>query len=330
MPQISVIIPVHNVEKYIDECLDSLCSQSLQDIEIICVDDCGQDNSMDVVRQYAEKDQRIRIIRHEVNKGLAVARNTGIDGATGENLFFLDSDDYIAQPDILEKLHNKMITTQSDVVICRHSCFSDDPLDAALCSEAEGGNERISLIHTVGCYKVSLKHFGDAMAMVPIMAWNKLYSTAFIRRNHLKFANKKIIHEDNGFSIKLLSCEPDISVIHDVGVMYRQRKQSITAENSRAKRKRDKRLAVEDAISYIENRLPSKDVMPVIRTVKNTLTGYFSPPWHWYFYQMHWMEHDKLVRILLVPLLRQKVRLSGKTVTKTTKILGMPLFREKL
>jgi len=328
--KISVIIPVYNVERYIEECLTSVCNQSLRDIEIICVGDRGQDGSMDIVREYAATDLRIHIIQHEVNKGLCIARNTGMDAATGEYLFFLDSDDYIAQSDILEKLHDKIITTQSDVAVCRTFCFPDDPLDVALCAKAKGGNEEVSLAHLTDYYRVSLKHLENAMAMVPVIAWNKLYSTAFIRKNNLRFADKKIIHEDNGFSIKLLVCEPHISAISDIGVMYRQRRQSITAEIARAKRRRDKRLAVDDAISYIENRLPNEEAQLAIKAVKNMYAGYFPKPWHWYLCQMRWMEHDKLVRILLVPLLRQKARLSGEKVIKTTKIFGISISKEEL
>ena len=94
--KISIIIPVYNVEKYIAECLDSCINQTLYEIEIICVDDCSPDNSILILEQMALKDSRIRIIRHNVNKGLGAARNTGIAAARGEYIWFVDSDDYIA------------------------------------------------------------------------------------------------------------------------------------------------------------------------------------------------------------------------------------------
>ena len=77
MIKVSIIIPVYNVEKYIPECLDSVINQSLKEIEIICVDDCSTDNSYNILLEYAKKDNRIKIIKHDKNKGLGPARNTG-------------------------------------------------------------------------------------------------------------------------------------------------------------------------------------------------------------------------------------------------------------
>ncbi len=94
-PKISIIIPVYNVEKYLRECLDSCVNQTLEDIEIICVDDASPDNSIKILEEYQQKDSRIRIFRHEENKNLGTARNTGLTNATGEYVWFVDSDDYI-------------------------------------------------------------------------------------------------------------------------------------------------------------------------------------------------------------------------------------------
>ena len=84
---ISVIIPVYNVEAYITECLDSVLSQSHRDIEVICVDDCGKDGSLAIAERYAEQDSRVKIIRHEHNRGVGPARNTGMDAASGEYIY---------------------------------------------------------------------------------------------------------------------------------------------------------------------------------------------------------------------------------------------------
>lgn len=103
--KVSVIIPVYNVEQYIEECLVSAMNQTLKDIEIICVNDGTKDNSMDIVNRYAVDDQRIVIINKE-NGGLSSARNAGIAKSSGEYLYFLDSDDYIAD-NMLEMLYNE-------------------------------------------------------------------------------------------------------------------------------------------------------------------------------------------------------------------------------
>ncbi|MBP5592314.1 glycosyltransferase family 2 protein [bacterium] len=94
-PKISIIIPVYNVEEYLAECLDSCVNQTLRDIEIICVDDCSSDSSYKILEGYRDKDPRIRIFRQEQNRKQGAARNRGLKIATGEYVWFVDSDDYI-------------------------------------------------------------------------------------------------------------------------------------------------------------------------------------------------------------------------------------------
>jgi len=94
-PKISIIIPVYNVEKYLAECLDSCINQTLKDIEIICVDDASPDNSIKILEEYQQKDSRIRIFKQEKNKKQGAARNKGLEVATGEYVWFVDSDDYV-------------------------------------------------------------------------------------------------------------------------------------------------------------------------------------------------------------------------------------------
>ena len=93
--KISIIIPVYNVEKYLRECLDSCVNQTLEDIEIICVDDASPDNSIKILEEYRQKDPRIKVLRHKENKKQGAARNKGLEVATGEYVWFVDSDDYI-------------------------------------------------------------------------------------------------------------------------------------------------------------------------------------------------------------------------------------------
>ena len=95
MVKVSVIIPVYNVEDYLKECLDSVLSQTLKDIEVICVDDCSTDDSLKILQEYANNDDRIKIIKNEKNSGQGFSRNEGIKKATGEYIGFVDSDDFI-------------------------------------------------------------------------------------------------------------------------------------------------------------------------------------------------------------------------------------------
>ena len=115
MPKVSVCIPVYNVEKYIRRSMESVLSQSLKDIEVLVVNDCTPDASMEIVREYASKDSRIRVIEHEANLGLMMARRTGYKAATGDYITFCDSDD-IMPSNAVETLYNLAIESGADIV----------------------------------------------------------------------------------------------------------------------------------------------------------------------------------------------------------------------
>ena len=116
MPKISVIIPVYNVEKYLPKCLDSLINQTLSDIEIICINDCSTDNSLEILEEYASKDERIKIIDLKENQGAAAARNKGLEIAKGEYLGFVDPDDYV-DLNFYEELYKKGTILNSSLSI---------------------------------------------------------------------------------------------------------------------------------------------------------------------------------------------------------------------
>ena len=103
MPKVSIVIPVYNVEEYLRRCLDSVVNQTLRDIEIICINDGSTDNSSHILAEYQSKENRLRVISQK-NGGQSKARNAGLEVATGEYIYFLDSDDYI-KTYALEKLY---------------------------------------------------------------------------------------------------------------------------------------------------------------------------------------------------------------------------------
>lgn len=115
MPKVSICIPVYNVEKYIGRCIESIQKQSLQDIEIIIVNDCSPDASMEIVRKYAVSDNRIKIVEHDKNRGLMMARRTGYMAVTGDYITFCDSDDTLADG-ALEALYNCAVRENADIV----------------------------------------------------------------------------------------------------------------------------------------------------------------------------------------------------------------------
>ena len=129
MKEVSIIIPIYNVEKYVAECLNSVISQTYDHskIECIIVDDCTPDRSMDIVNGIIENfkgEMTFVLHKHEHNQGLSAARNSGMDIATGDYLYFMDSDDYISE-DCLECMQQCAKQYQADIVYARHKKFED-------------------------------------------------------------------------------------------------------------------------------------------------------------------------------------------------------------
>ncbi|HEL2412007.1 TPA: glycosyltransferase family 2 protein [Streptococcus suis] len=125
LPKVSIIIPVYNTEQYIGQCIESILKQTLSDVELILIDDCSTDQSLAILKNYADKDQRITLVESAVNTGVGEARNKGINLATGEYIAFVDSDDFVKE-DMFEKLYLQAIKEQADLVLCDTGTFSSD------------------------------------------------------------------------------------------------------------------------------------------------------------------------------------------------------------
>ena len=129
MPKVSIVIPVHNVERYLRKCLDSAAGQTLADIEILCIDDASTDSSPEILAEYAARDPRVRIVTFETNRGVSCARNEGIRSALGEFVGFLDADDFV-DPDFYEKLYELASRTGADIT--KGDVRTYDPRSGAL------------------------------------------------------------------------------------------------------------------------------------------------------------------------------------------------------
>ncbi len=123
-PIVSVIMPVYNCQDYLRQCLDSVTAQTLKDIEIICVDDGSEDQSLQILKEYAAGDDRSKVISQQ-NGGAGAARNNGLRNAKGKYLSFLDSDDFF-EPDMLEKALAKLREDEADFVVFRSDSYFND------------------------------------------------------------------------------------------------------------------------------------------------------------------------------------------------------------
>lgn len=115
MPDISIIIPVYNVERYIEKCLESIRAQTFKNFEVLCVDDCSPDNSVDIIQKFIKKDKRFKLFRHETNMKVGAARNTGLKNALGKYVVFVDPDDWIER-DMLDEIFKAFEVNQVDSV----------------------------------------------------------------------------------------------------------------------------------------------------------------------------------------------------------------------
>ena len=206
MPKVSVIIPVYNTEKYLEKCLESVCNQTLSDIEIICINDCSTDNSLEILNRYAADDERIKIINFPENRGAAAARNAGIDVATGEYIGFVDSDDY-PDLDFYEKLHNRAKETGADVAKGNYKSAKDGYVDEYL-------NEKI---------KEDKNNFAYAYC-------SAIFKRDIIIKNNLCFPDLSDM-EDPVFTINFALAANKVEIV-DTFVNIVKRENSLTASPS--------------------------------------------------------------------------------------------------
>lgn len=114
---ISVLVPVYNVEPYLVQCLESICSQTLRELEVVCVDDASTDGSLSILREFAERDPRVKVVQAPENGGLSRSRNLAMNHAVGEYLFLVDSDDWL-ETDLLEEMYSRAKALDADKLVC--------------------------------------------------------------------------------------------------------------------------------------------------------------------------------------------------------------------
>lgn len=214
MPKVSIVIPVYNAEKYLEQCLNSIISQTYHNIEIICIDDGSKDNSLKILKKYAENDNRF-IILDQQNHGAAVARNEGIKIATGKYIIFLDCDDYF-DTDLVNKALNKAEKFNTDIVIFKAVAFNSQT------EKTRYLNDKISKFKIYFNKTFSISDIPDYILNSFLLApWNKFYRTDFIKANGLYFQNIKRSN-DIYFTTTSLVKAQKIILLNDVLTYYRR------------------------------------------------------------------------------------------------------------
>lgn len=209
--KVSVIVPVYNVEKYLSACLSSCISQTLHDIEIICVNDGSADGSPAILEEFAKRDYRIKIV-NKPNGGLSSARNAGIKQACGSMIMFLDSDDYLA-PNACERVWRETLEAPTDIVTFGTHIFPETP-------RASNWHYQVLGVHTHRYWDFSNKVLFREPAAKPFV-WRQAFAKKLFDETGLEFNESVKYGEDMVFQMEMFPHAKNFSFISDPLYYYR-------------------------------------------------------------------------------------------------------------
>lgn len=239
MKKISIIIPIYKVEKYLSACIDSICNQTYKDLEIILVDDGSPDNCGQICDDYAQKDSRIRVI-HKENAGVAMARNDGLDIATGDFISFVDSDDWLSE-NAYEKMMNAYEECGADCVIggCQIVYEKEEELEFKSCSFPSA--------HTEDSIKTMRNLLLNQSAV-----WNRLFKSEIF--SEIRFPQNRI-NDDEVVALHAYAKCKKVHYLDTPTYYYRIRANSITTSAFSLK-KVDVFYNAQDNLEFIKNSFP--------------------------------------------------------------------------
>lgn len=211
MPQISIIVPVYNAEKFLPQCLESLLAQTFQDIEMILVNDGSTDSSLEICEKYAKIDHRITILSKD-NEGVAKARRDGIMKASAEYISFIDSDDYY-EPDFCEKMFSRIRKTDADLVECDYYSVSGNARKEHRIYSCDMG------LDTEKFYEIVVRKT-IVNGYEAVVLWNKLYRKELITKAVKEFGDNQL--EDYLFNTQYYTMVERYEYIHQCLTNYRQ------------------------------------------------------------------------------------------------------------
>ena len=219
MAEVSIIVPVYQVENYIRQCVDSILAQTFTDFELILVDDGSKDRSRQICDEYAKADDRVKVI-HQENGGLSDARNKGMDQAVGNYFMFVDSDDYIA-PTMVECLHKTILNENADMVVCNFLYFFENDKKKGFSTNME--------LETLSGMEIFYNRKNECNYGIWTVAWNKLYKRATFGNIRFRFGK---YHEDEFWANDIYQMDIKVVTIPECLYYYRQRENSIMGKKS--------------------------------------------------------------------------------------------------
>ena len=219
MAEVSIIVPVYQVENYIRQCVDSILAQTFTDFELILVDDGSKDQSGKICDEYAGMDERVKVI-HKKNGGLSDARNRGMDQAVGNYFMFVDSDDYIA-PTMVECLYKNILHEYADIAVCNFLYFFENDREKNFSTNIKS--------ETLWGTEIFYNRKNERNYGIWTVAWNKLYKRA--RFGNIRFRFGKY-HEDEFWANDIYQMNIKVITIPECLYYYRQRDNSIMGKKS--------------------------------------------------------------------------------------------------
>ena len=255
MKAISVIVPIYNTEKWIRRCLDSLVGQTLQNIEIICIDDGSPDNCGEICREYATRDSRILILSQK-NGGVSVARNAGLAIATGEYIGFVDADDSV-DPDFFEKLYSKAISTNADIVKGQKYQINPRIMATTLVQFLLKKIGKIQMLNGNGKIKKNRGHFNYTF-------WTAIYKRDFLFKYGIDFPTGIITAQDSLFLTKAVVLANKVELVNGAYYNYFRRPDSADSKVLSEAKILSKIKSVKLSVDFINNVDTDPDVYRVI------------------------------------------------------------------
>lgn len=219
MAKVSIVIPVYNMQKYLDKCMDSVLAQTLQDIEIVLVDDGSSDDSPEICDAYAQKDKRVKVV-HKENGGLTSAWKRGSLEATGDYIGYVDSDDYI-ENDMYERMYERAVATDADIVCCGLTHLYENDAERRWTEQMDFGTDSLRKEELAKMLYPSLINDGSFMGR-PLQPnrVTKLVRSSLVKKNLAMCSDEVSIGEDYQFSLCMFLDAQRVEIIKDYFPYY--------------------------------------------------------------------------------------------------------------
>lgn len=247
MPSISIVMPVYNCEDYLEDTLNCVFDQTFKDFELVCVDDGSSDASLDILKEFAQKDSRLRIISQE-NKGSGAARNRGLKESNGKYLFFMDSDDYIVQ-DFLKISHKKISKGDFDFIMFQIASIRYGEKDGDVMFTPYRLNEEFVFNYEINKTIVLNSYFAP---------WSKFYKKEFLEKLDILF-DEELPYEDVLVHVKSMIEASNILFVPECMYYYRLDSQNSLTSDSTT------HIKIFDVIESVRQYLMEKNLLDVFK-----------------------------------------------------------------